>query len=203
MKKLLALSALIAFTAAAAPLATTTPEGWLDDLAAAQKAAKESGKPIMAYFTGSDWCPYCKKMKKDVFDQEKFQDYARKNVVLLYIDNPKSGLPQEKVDINRKLSNAYEVEGYPTVMMLNADGKKNKGINSREVEGFVKELKTHVEKYRKELEKEKKKDAENKKNDAENKKKPSVNTKKNSETKKPDITRQSLENVKKNIPVKK
>jgi thioredoxin-related protein len=199
MKKLLALFALVAFTAAAAPLATTTPKGWLDDLAAAKKAAQKAELPIMACFTGSDWCPYCKELKSNVFDRSTFQDYAKKNVVLLYVDVPKNGLTREQVAANQKLCNAYEINGYPTVMMLNADGKKIKTIDNRDLDKFMKELKDQVESYRKEVAKEKKKDAENKKNNADINKKQFENTKKGSETKKSDITQQSLENAKKTV----
>jgi len=36
---------------------------WLTDLEEAKKESATSNKPILIYFTGSDWCPPCKMLK--------------------------------------------------------------------------------------------------------------------------------------------
>jgi hypothetical protein len=38
-------------------------EGWLVNLEEAYKISKETNKPILANFTGTDWCVWCKEPK--------------------------------------------------------------------------------------------------------------------------------------------
>ena len=63
---------------------------WLTDLAAAKKQAAEEKKPILMFFTGSDWCGWCIKLHEDVLDKKEFQDFAKENVILLELDFPNS-----------------------------------------------------------------------------------------------------------------
>ena len=61
---------------------------WLTDLPKAQAQAKAENKIVLMDFTGSDWCPWCIKFKKEVLDTAEFQEYAAKNVVLVELDYP-------------------------------------------------------------------------------------------------------------------
>ena len=61
---------------------------WLTDLPKAEAQAKADNKIILMDFTGSDWCGWCIKFKKEVLDTKEFQDYAAKNVVLVEVDFP-------------------------------------------------------------------------------------------------------------------
>jgi thioredoxin-related protein len=98
---------------------------WLTDLPKAQAKAKEENKLVMLDFTGSDWCGWCIKLNKEVFSQPAFADYAGKNLVLVEVDFPRSK-PQSKElrKANEALQDKYKVEGYPTIIVLNSDGKK-------------------------------------------------------------------------------
>lgn len=135
---LLVLAALAAGLIAAGPAAgpTSAPatasapvkvsQGWLLSVPQASKEAKASGRLIMADFTGSDWCPWCKRLKAEVFDTKEFKDWAAKNVILLELDYPRA-----KQDPALKLQNAgmlakfkSTIKGYPTILFLTADGEK-------------------------------------------------------------------------------
>lgn len=87
---------------------------WYTDLSKAHDAANET-KPIFGFFTGSDWCGWCKLLQKDVFAKQAFIDWAKKNVILLEIDFPKR-TPQspELRTQNQNLQRALGVRGYPT-----------------------------------------------------------------------------------------
>jgi|GEM_PF-157071 len=94
-------------------------EGWLVDLDEAYTLSQKSGKPIMANFTGSDWCGWCKKLDADVFSKPEFKTWAAKNVVLLEVDFPrKKQIPQKNQQQNYAMQNALQVTGYPTVWIL-------------------------------------------------------------------------------------
>ena len=98
---------------------------WETDLEVAKKRAKDEHKEILADFTGSDWCGWCIKLKKEVFDQPEFQEYAKKHLVMLELDFPrKKQLPAKEKEQNEKLSKEFNVGGFPTVLLLNARGKE-------------------------------------------------------------------------------
>lgn len=97
---------------------------WLDDLAAAKKQAAEKKLPILANFSGSDWCGWCIRLDREVFSQPEFAAYASSNLVLLVLDFPRrSAQPPALAEQNRKLAETYGVRGFPTVLLLDAGGK--------------------------------------------------------------------------------
>ena len=97
---------------------------WLTDFEVAKATAKKEGKPILADFTGSDWCGWCIRLKGEVFSKEEFQKWAKKNVVLLELDFPrKTEISDELKKQNRGLAKKYGVRGYPTVLFLDAEGE--------------------------------------------------------------------------------
>src|ERR1043165_6243714 len=121
MKKLIATFLLLTLTLG---LRAETGE-WLTDFSAAKKKAKEENKPMLMLFTGSDWCPWCIKGEKEAFSKAEFKDYAKKNLVLLFVDFPdKKPLPKAQQRANDALQQKYKIEGYPTVVMLDSEGKK-------------------------------------------------------------------------------
>jgi thioredoxin-related protein len=80
---------------------------------------------LLVNFTGSDWCGWCIKFDKEVFSQAKFKEYANKNLVLLEVDFPRA--KEQAVSLrkqNQELASQYQVEGFPTMVVLNEDGKK-------------------------------------------------------------------------------
>lgn len=101
------------------------PAVWLTDFAAAKAKAKKEGKPILADFTGSDWCGWCMKLKEEVFETKEFNDWAAKNVVLLEVDFPQSSpQPEALRQQNTGLAETYKVSGFPSILFLDADGTK-------------------------------------------------------------------------------
>lgn len=94
---------------------------WYDDFQEANKIAERDGKTIFAFFTGSDWCGWCKKLQRDVFAKKEFIEWANKNVVLLELDFPRrTKLAPNIAKQNQELASVFKVRGYPTVWMFNA-----------------------------------------------------------------------------------
>ncbi len=125
-------------------------EGWLTNIEKAQEQAKSEKKVVLLEFTGSDWCPPCKALKKTVFDTDKFKAYAKKNLVLVELDFPrdKSKITKEQSAYNGAQAKKFGVRGYPTVILLDADGKeltKKVGFNrSTSAESYIEVLITAV-----------------------------------------------------------
>ena len=103
-----------------------TPEGWTDDYEAALKRAVEEKKNVLVDFTGSDWCGWCKKLDKEVFETEEFRKEAPGKYVLLYVDTPSkpSMLSEKARKQNPQLVEKYGIEGFPTILILDAAGRK-------------------------------------------------------------------------------
>lgn len=100
-------------------------EGWMVDLDEAYAASIKEGKPIMANFTGSDWCGWCKRLTASVFTKPEFKSWAEDHVILLELDFPKrTKLPEKYRNQNGSLRKAFKVTGYPTIWVfnLNKDG---------------------------------------------------------------------------------
>ena len=127
MKLILSLLLAIAAIASvsAAQEAAAADGVWLTDYQQALQQAKKTGHPILANFTGSDWCGWCKKLKAEVFDTKEFKEWATKNVVLLELDSPR-GKPQsaELKKQNQQLAQQFGIQGYPTIAIIDATGKK-------------------------------------------------------------------------------
>ncbi len=101
------------------------PGEWITDYQAALKYAQELGRPILMNFTGSDWCPWCFKLRDEVFVQKEFISYAKDNLVLVTVDFPKKKqLPKQEQMINDKLAEQYSVEGFPTIVLADHKGKE-------------------------------------------------------------------------------
>jgi len=98
---------------------------WLTDLPKAQAQAKKENKLVMLDFTGSDWCGWCIKLNKEVFSKTEFAGYAKKNLVLVEVDFPRrKELSAEQTKANKALMQKYKIEGYPTIIVLDGDGKQ-------------------------------------------------------------------------------
>lgn len=85
---------------------------WAKTYAAAQKAAKAQNKLIMVDFY-TDWCSWCKKLDADTYPNAKVVAYSSK-LVSVKVDAEKEGV---------ELAKRYKVQGYPTILFLDANGE--------------------------------------------------------------------------------
>lgn len=98
--------------------------GWLTSYEQAQKEAQTNHKLLLMDFTGSDWCGWCIMLDKEIFSKPEFKEYASKNLVLLELDFPRAKkMPAEVSAQNERLLMKYGIQGFPTVVVFNSDGK--------------------------------------------------------------------------------
>jgi len=120
---------------------------WLTSLEAAKTEAAKRKVPILADFTGSDWCGWCIRLDKEVFSTPVFRDYAGTNLVLLVVDFPRSKAQTDELKKqNEELSTRFGIEGFPTVLILNTEGKETARTGYREggAEAYVAHLKNLI-----------------------------------------------------------
>ena|SRR5436190_4414523 len=99
---------------------------WQTDYEQALATAKATRKYVLLDFAGSDWCGPCIQMKKVVFSKPAFLNYAKEHLILVDIDFPRTKtLPEKLKKQNDRLLYQYGVDksGYPTVVLLDPDGK--------------------------------------------------------------------------------
>ncbi len=120
----------LAATGLGAHLSKSVPKGWGEDLAAAKEEASQNGKLLLIAFSGSDWCGWCMKMDKEIYSESKFINGAKKNFVLVMIDNPrdKSILSKLAQKQNPGIIAEYGISGYPCTIIAKPSGEQIKRI---------------------------------------------------------------------------
>jgi len=103
---------------------------WHTDLVKAIEISTKEKKPLMLFFTGSDWCGWCIRLQNEVFKMPEFIEWANDNVVLVDIDFPKNKSKQstELQQQNNLLQQQFGIQGYPTIHFVRPDkidGKTN------------------------------------------------------------------------------
>ena len=117
---------------------------WLTDFVKAKEEAAKREVPILVNFSGSDWCGWCIKLDKEVLAKKAFLSYAKENLVLFNADFPsKTKLPEATAKQNKALQKEYKIKGFPTVLILDAEGKLlgQTGYRKGGPEAYVKHLK--------------------------------------------------------------
>jgi protein disulfide-isomerase len=98
---------------------------WTTDVPKAVEKAKADKKLVMLDFTGSDWCGWCIKLNKEIFSQPEFVEYAQKNIVAVELDFPHGKKQTDELKAaNKELQKKYKIQGYPTIVVLNGEGKE-------------------------------------------------------------------------------
>jgi thioredoxin-related protein len=96
---------------------------WKTDLTKAQEQAKKEKKLILLDFTGSDWCGWCIKLNHDTFSKPEWASYAKTNLVLVEVDFPRAKEQSDSLKkANEALQKKYNVEGFPTIIVIKPDG---------------------------------------------------------------------------------
>lgn len=119
--------------------------GWITNFEKAKAVAQEKDRPILMDFSGSDWCGWCIKLDNEVFQKDAFKSYANDNLVLMLADfpNDKSKQSPEVQMQNEKLAKEFGISGFPTVFVLDSDGKiiGKTGYQAGGPEAYVEHLK--------------------------------------------------------------
>jgi protein disulfide-isomerase len=100
---------------------------WNNNLKNSIEISKKTNKPLLLFFTGSDWCGWCIRLQTEVFKTAEFKKWANENVVLVELDFPRrTALAPEITEQNNQLQQFFAVQGYPTVWFVNATNSEGK-----------------------------------------------------------------------------
>ena len=108
--------------AAGAVLSVSALTGFDTDYDAARERAKASGRHMLLFFTGSDWCKWCNRLEKEVFAQPEFLSSATNEFELVVLDFPMDKTKQTDAQRKRydELARKFRVKSYPTVKVIDA-----------------------------------------------------------------------------------
>lgn len=110
--------------------AQTVDLNWHTDLSKAVSISINQKKPIMLFFTGSDWCGWCMRLKKEVFNHEKFKIWSDDQIILVELDFPRrKKLEPNILNQNRELARIFGVSGYPTCWLVKPQILENSKVN--------------------------------------------------------------------------
>ena len=127
MKKIIYILLISIFTTAFVSAQELT---WHTDMSKASDFAIKEKKPLLMFFTGSDWCGWCIRLQKEVFQTDEFKKWAHENVVLVELDFPKRTPQDDKIKAqNRQLQSMFKVRGYPTIWFVNPEVNSEKQVN--------------------------------------------------------------------------
>lgn len=121
---------------------------WLDNFQGVKEQSQTSKLPILALFTGSDWCPGCIFLESRILSDKEVASFINKSFVPFKADFPRARKLQPGVSKqNARLSYEYGIEGYPTLLLIDKDGRKlamayNESGNPKD---FIKQLKGMLE----------------------------------------------------------
>lgn len=106
---------------------------WHTDINKAIEISTKENKPLFLFFTGSDWCGWCKRLQNEVFMKPEFVAWANKSVVLVEVDFPrKTALNPELKAQNDELQKLFSANSYPTIWFAKPEKTPN-GINLQQL----------------------------------------------------------------------
>ena len=106
-------------------VASASDSSWGTDLPGALNQARSENKLVLLDFTGSDWCPWCIKFDHDILSTDQFATYARTKLVLVKLDFPRHTPQSDDLKrANAELAKRFQVDGFPTYVLLNAGGNE-------------------------------------------------------------------------------
>lgn len=102
---------------------------WHTDVKEAITIGNKEHKPLLLFFTGSDWCGWCIRLQKEVLLTPEFAKWAAENVILVELDYPRRTPQTDEIKKqNGELQQAFGIQGFPTIHFANAsdiEGKVN------------------------------------------------------------------------------
>jgi protein disulfide-isomerase len=100
---------------------------WQTNYEQASQQAKAESKPLVLFFTGSDWCGWCNKIDEEAFETREFVETAGNKFVFVKLDFPLYSPqdPQLKAQ-NKALQQKFDIRSFPTIVVF--DAKQNQQI---------------------------------------------------------------------------
>ncbi len=104
-------------------------KSWHQSFKEASQQSRQTGKPLLIWFTDSLYSPTCRHLSEDVFSTSEFEEWATHHIVRLRVDKQvpsrerSKDIGTRKLKYIKKLIKRYGVKGCPTVLLLKPGGE--------------------------------------------------------------------------------
>jgi len=128
-------------------------QSWQTSYTEASRLSRESGKPMLIWFTDSMHSPLCRRLSDELFSKSEFDGWAAERLVRLRVDSTVPAkerfkdIGTRKREYIKKLKKRFNVLGHPTVLVLAPSGKIEKrlrGYKKGDADGYWAKLKHAV-----------------------------------------------------------
>ncbi|MBE0392583.1 thioredoxin family protein [Flavobacterium sp. PL002] len=100
---------------------------WHTNVKEAIAVSEKQKRPLLLFFTGSDWCGWCIRLQKEVLLTPEFKEWASENVVLVELDYPRRTPQTNEIKAqNSELQQAFGIQGFPTIHFAKGITKSGK-----------------------------------------------------------------------------
>lgn len=109
---------------------------WTTNYEEACVLSKKTGKPLVLFFTGSDWCSWCSKLDEEALATSEFAEAVNDRFIFLKVDFPMHIiLPIEQIKQNKSLQDKFSVRSFPVLVLLDANQKQIGTVGYRPGDG--------------------------------------------------------------------
>ena len=106
---------------------------WVNSFDKAKIIASQKDVAILLFFTGTDTCLNCSKMRQNILDTKEFITYSRNSFVMFQVDYPnskKNNLLPSQIKKNKALVLKYNPSGkLPQIVVIDAKGNLKASAN--------------------------------------------------------------------------
>ena len=114
---------------------------WFTNIDDAYKVGQYSH--VLVLFTGSDWCPPCKKLASEKLNTHAFHALIKeKGLGLVILDSPSNTELRSQINTAyvNEMSEQFQIRGVPTIVILDENKKetsRNVGYSERKFDNFI------------------------------------------------------------------
>lgn len=151
MLRMLSLLAILLSSYVGAGPVSTSKINWMTNYEDAVMQAKRENKPLLLFFTGSDWCGWCHKLENEALSTTEFADAANDQFVFVLVDFPlKTAQDGNIKKQNQQLQKDFDVKGYPAIILLDPNNQQigNTGYRPGGGRAYADHLLKMVEDYK-------------------------------------------------------
>lgn len=98
---------------------------WQDSYQKALEQSKSSSKPVLLFFTGSDWCGWCSKLEEEALNTQEFVQTAGPQFIFVKLDFPLYSPIDPQIAVrNKELRKKFDVRSFPTIIIVDETGRQ-------------------------------------------------------------------------------
>lgn len=92
---------------------------WQQNYEKAFEQAKSTSKPLLLFFTGSDWCGWCTRLEEEVLNTPEFAEISDQHFIFVRLDFPLyNPIESQIASQNKELRKKFDVRSFPMIILI-------------------------------------------------------------------------------------